>query len=186
VHGIELSGAMIEELRRKDRAARIQVTRGDFTVRRVDGPFSLVFIVFNTIFAAETHLDQISCFRNAFRHLRPGGLFVIEAMVFDPDQSGHRGVRPRHLGAEGVELEAFRWEPSTQRLETTLIHLSEDGIRLIPANHCYASPGEIDAMGNAAGFQLHARWGDWDEGEFTGTSERHISVYRRSAAGASG
>jgi SAM-dependent methyltransferase len=186
VHGIELSGAMIEELRRKDRAGRLQITCGDFTVTSVDGPFSLIFIVFNTIFAAATRSDQISCFRNAFRHLRPGGLFVIEAMIFDPDQSGHRGVRPRHLGAEGVELEAFRWQPTTRRLETTLIHLSQDGIRLIPANHCYVSPDEIDVMASAAGFQLDARWGDWEEGEFTETSERHISVYRRSAAGPGG
>jgi SAM-dependent methyltransferase len=186
VHGVELSSAMIEELRRKDRAGRIQVTRGDFAATRVEGSFSLVFIVFNTIFAAETHHDQLDCFRNAFRHLRPDGLFVIEAMIFNPDESGHRGVRPRHLSAEHVELEAFRWDPTTQRLETTLIHLGEDGIRLIPANHCYAGPDQIDAMGRAAGFQLHARWGGWDEGEFTGTSERHISVYRRPAASGDG
>jgi SAM-dependent methyltransferase len=181
VHGIEHSLAMIDELRRKDDARQVRVTRGDFATTSVGGPFTLVFVVFNTIFALPTREEQASCLQNAFRHLRAGGVFVVEAMVFDPDESGARGVRPRRLGERRVELEAFRYDTHTNRLETTLIHLSSEGVQLIPANHCYAGPGEIDVMARAAGFELDARWGDWDQGAFTAASERHISVYRRPA-----
>jgi SAM-dependent methyltransferase len=181
VHGVEHSVAMIEELRRKDGARQVRVTRGDFATARVAESFTLVFVVFNTIFALPTHEDQATCLRNAFRHLRAGGVFVVEAMVFDPNASGLRGVRPRRLGEQRVELEAFRYDAQTQRLETTLIHLSTEGVQLIPANHCYAGPADIDVMAQAAGFELDARWRDWEEGAFTDTSERHISVYRRTA-----
>lgn len=179
VSGIERSSAMLDELRRKRGAERIEVTEGDFAEARVQGRFSIVFVAFNAIFALTTPEDQGRCFRNAFRHLRPGGDFVVEAMVFDPDESGLCGVRPRHLGARRVELEAFRYDPPTKRLETTLVHIGGEGIHLIPANHCYASPGEMDAMARDSGFEPRSRWEDWNEAAFVETSEAHVSVYAR-------
>ena len=49
VKGIELSKAMVAELRKKEKGAAIDVTIGDMTTTRVDGNFSLVFLVYNTI-----------------------------------------------------------------------------------------------------------------------------------------
>src|SRR5215216_7961791 len=49
VHGIDLSEAMVARLRAKPGAERIGVTVGDFATTRVDGRFSVAYLVFNTI-----------------------------------------------------------------------------------------------------------------------------------------
>jgi hypothetical protein len=45
------------------------------------GPFTLVYLVYNTISNLLTQSEQVACFRNAARHLTPGGRFVIELWV---------------------------------------------------------------------------------------------------------
>src|SRR5205823_4281951 len=50
VHGIDASEAMVARLRAKPGSDAIDVTIGDFSATRVDGRFSLVYLVFNTIF----------------------------------------------------------------------------------------------------------------------------------------
>jgi SAM-dependent methyltransferase len=78
VVGIDLSGDMLAELRAKPDAASITAVEGDMTTTRIDGEFSLVYLVFNTISNLTTQDEQVACFENAARHLRPGGRFVIE------------------------------------------------------------------------------------------------------------
>ena len=48
---------------------------------RAPGEFTLVYLVFNTISNLLTQAEQVACFRNAARHLEPGGRFVIELWV---------------------------------------------------------------------------------------------------------
>ena len=45
------------------------------------GTFTLVYLVYNTISNLLTQAEQVACFRNAARHLAPGGRFVIELWV---------------------------------------------------------------------------------------------------------
>src|SRR5215813_7874759 len=75
VHGIELSNAMVARLRAKPGAEEIGVAIGDFTSTRVDGTFSLAYVVFNTIGNVTTQEGQVATFRNVARHLEPGGCF---------------------------------------------------------------------------------------------------------------
>src|SRR6476646_5046913 len=49
VHGIDLSEAMVARLQAKAGAETIGVTIGDFATTRVEGTFSLAYLVFNTI-----------------------------------------------------------------------------------------------------------------------------------------
>src|SRR3954470_6095565 len=81
VAGIDNSEAMLARLREKPGAERIDAMVGDMAATRVDGEFSLVYLVFNTIFNLVTQDGQVACFENAARHLRGGGRFVIEARV---------------------------------------------------------------------------------------------------------
>ena len=78
VTGIELSNAMVARLRAKAGGEAIPVTIGDMTATTVEGGFSLVYLVFNTIMNLTTQAAQVACFRNAAAHLEPGGCFVIE------------------------------------------------------------------------------------------------------------
>ena len=81
VSGIELSSAMLDRLRAKEGAADIEAVEGDMVSTRVDGEFSLVYLVFNTITNLTTQDEQVACFENAAAHLAPGGSFVIEVFV---------------------------------------------------------------------------------------------------------
>src|SRR4051794_7420297 len=65
VHGVDLSAAMIEQLRSKPGADAIGTTVGDFATTRVDGSFGVVYLVFNTIMNLTTQDEQVACFRNA-------------------------------------------------------------------------------------------------------------------------
>ncbi len=81
VQGIDLSPDMVAQLRAKEGGAEIPVTIGDFATTRVDGTYSLVYIVFNTINNLTTQDAQVACFENASAHLQPGGCFVVEVGV---------------------------------------------------------------------------------------------------------
>src|SRR5262245_51015214 len=64
VHGIDLSRAMVARLRAKPGGNDIGVTIGDFATAKVDGPFSLAYLIFNTIMNLTTQAAQVACFRN--------------------------------------------------------------------------------------------------------------------------
>src|SRR5215468_9652059 len=81
VHGIDLSRAMVARLRGKPGGEAIPVAIGDFATTRMDGTFSLAYLVFNTIMNLTTQAAQVACFRNAAAHLEPGGCFVIEVHI---------------------------------------------------------------------------------------------------------
>src|SRR5688572_14993462 len=94
MHGIDMSTAMVERLRAKPGGDDIGVTIGDFATTQVDGSFSLVYLVYNTIGNLTTQEAQVACFRNAAAHLEAGGTFVIEVGVpelqrLPPGETGH-------------------------------------------------------------------------------------------------
>src|SRR5689334_24495451 len=60
VHGIDLSQAMLSWLQAKPGADRIGVTLGDFATTRVDGRFTLAYVVFNTIMNLTTQDEQVA------------------------------------------------------------------------------------------------------------------------------
>lgn len=78
VSGIELSPAMVEQMRAKPGGEAVDVSLGDMTTTRVEGTFQLVYLVYNTIGNVETQDRQVECFTNAAAHLAPGGFFVVE------------------------------------------------------------------------------------------------------------
>jgi len=83
VHGIDLSASMVAKLRAKPGGELIDVTLGDFATTTVEGTFTLVYLVFNTIMNLTSQDEQVECFRNVAAHLQPGGYFVIEVGVPD-------------------------------------------------------------------------------------------------------
>jgi SAM-dependent methyltransferase len=94
VSGIELSQPMVDQLRRKvPDEAELPVVVGDMATTRVPGEFALVYVVWNSIGNLRTQAEQVACFRNAARHLSPGGAFVIELWI--------PGIRRFPPGADG-------------------------------------------------------------------------------------
>ena len=81
VHGIELSSAMVAQLRAQPGGADIGVTVGDFATATAGGLFALVYLLRNTITNLTSQDEQVQAFGNATAHLQPGGCFVVENYI---------------------------------------------------------------------------------------------------------
>jgi SAM-dependent methyltransferase len=178
VTGIELSRPMIDRLRTKVDEATIPVVVGDMASAEAPGRYSVVYLVYNTISNLLTQAEQVACFRNAARHLGPGGRFVIELWVPElrrlppgvPGTVGH--VEPGYILLDTYDVlrqlvvsHHFRFGEGT-------------GAQLFRSPHRYIWPAELDLMGQLAGFELETRHADWQGAEFTAESRSHVSVYR--------
>lgn len=181
VDGIELSPAMVAQLRRKPGGDRIAVTIGDFADVPVDGAYKLVFVVFNTLFNLLTQDDQVRCFENVARRLTGDGLFLVEAGL--PSEfmglRGNQYVDAERVEVDEVSLDVGRYDPVSQTLDESHIVLTREGVRLFPIVTRYAWPSELDLMARIAGLRLKDRWSGWQREPFTATSQRHVSVYER-------
>jgi SAM-dependent methyltransferase len=145
----------------------------------VPGRFSLVYVVWNSLGNLRTQDEQVQCFRNAARHLAPGGRFVIELWVpgirrFPPGQAAVPfEVTDRHVGLDTYDLVTQQGTSHHYR------RLDDGSTRYGYSNFRYIWPAECDLMARLAGMELEQRVADWDESPFTSDSESHVSVWRK-------
>ncbi|HEY3842990.1 MAG TPA: class I SAM-dependent methyltransferase [Acidimicrobiales bacterium] len=176
VHGIDLSPAMIAELETKPGAGDIGVTIGDFATTKVDGTFTLAYLVRNTIMNLTTQDEQVECFRNVAAHLDPGGSFVIEVIVpqlqrLPPGETIRPFVRtPTHLGFEEFDV-------ANQIAFSHHYWMLNGEFDTFSAPFRYVWPSELDLMARLAGMTLLERWSDWHRAPFTSESQSHVSVW---------
>jgi SAM-dependent methyltransferase len=183
VAGIDASERMIAKLRAKPGGASIPVTVADFADVPVDGAFRLIYLVFTTLFALPTQRDQIRCLQRVAEHLEPGGRFVMDAFV--PDLYRFRNqqvITTERVEVDEVLLEVSRHDPVTQKIDSSHVLITREGVRLYPVSIRYAWPAELDAMAMVAGLRLADRWAGYDRSPFTAKSSRHASVYVKDAA----
>ncbi len=186
VDGIELSQAMIDQLRARPGGDALTVVRGDMATVELPNRYPLAFVVFNSIMNLTTQDDQVQFVANAAKHLTDDGVFVVENVVPDlmyrlqPDRDGvDQYVFATRIGAEGVTVETGRFDRATQRVDKSHVEIGEQGIALDPLVLRYVWPSELDLMARLAGLTLRARWGGWSGEPFDGRSLRHVSVYTR-------
>jgi SAM-dependent methyltransferase len=179
VSGIDLSTAMVDRLRAKNGAHRIEVTIGDMATTRVGDNFTLVYLLFNTIGNLNTQDAQLACFINAAAHLQPGGYFVIE--VGTPDL---RRLPP------GEDARVFAHAPGyvgydrytdfvAQQAESHHFVADGRGVTETRTPFRYVWPSELDLMAKLAGMSLVQRWASWDRAPFTGESTSHVSIWEK-------
>jgi SAM-dependent methyltransferase len=178
VTGIELSPAMVAQLRQKTEEAAIPVLLGDMVTTVAPGKYTLVYLVFNTISNLLTQAEQVACFRNAARHLTPGGRFVIELWVPElrklplthqalvwHSEPGYIGLDTYDVVRQHVVSHHFRFREGREA-------------QVFRTPHRYIWPSELDLMAQLAGFERESRHADWVGSEFTSESRSHVSVYR--------
>jgi len=180
VHGIDASPAMVARLKAKPGGERIPVTIGDFSQVGVEGEYSLIYVVFNTLFGLLTQEDQCRCFDNVASHLTSDGVFLIEAFVPDPK----RIAETQSLRVIGMENDLLRIDASqgdfvSQVINAQHVHLSSKGVEIYPVKLRYIWPSEMDLMARLAGLRLRQRWGSWEQSPFTSSSMKHISLYEK-------
>ncbi len=181
VHGIDLSKAMVARLRAKPGGADIGATIADFATASVEGLFSVVYLVFNTINNLTSQAEQVACFRNAAAHLEPGGCFVIEV-----------GVPRLQWLPPGETILAFRlsetqwgideYDVAAQGLTSHHLRVIDGKAERFSVPFRYAWPAELDLMAQLAGMTPRDRWGGWRREPFTSSSTSHVSVWEKPKA----
>ena len=187
VHGIELSKAMVGQLRSKPGGQDIDVTIGDFATTTVEGSFSVVYLVFNTIMNLTTQSAQVACFRNAAAHLAPGGCFVIEVGVpelrrLPPGET----IRAFHVSESKWGFDEY--DVGTQAVTSHHLEIVDDKIERVSIPFRYVWPSELDLMAELSGLRLRNRWSGWAQEPFSGESSMHVSIWEKpvSQSGRSG
>ncbi|HST13363.1 MAG TPA: class I SAM-dependent methyltransferase [Gaiellaceae bacterium] len=172
VHGIDISSTVLEQLHAK--GGRVTTTLGDYTTTTVDGTFSLVYLVWNSLSNVTTQEGQVAAFGNAAAHLAAGGSFVVELFVpqlrrLPPGQDFVPfDVTPEHLGFDEYDV-------LTQRLVSH--HYSPGRGGYGAGEFRYAWPSELDLMARLAGMTLSERWAGWGREPVTENSPSHVSVW---------
>jgi len=95
VTGVDLSPDMVELARRKaaERGIAASFTTGDMRTVSLGRTFDVVAIMFAVLGYAVSDADVAAALANAKRHLRPGGLLVLD--VWDRDTVMREGARDR-------------------------------------------------------------------------------------------
>jgi SAM-dependent methyltransferase len=172
VAGIDLSPDMVAELRKKPGGDEIPVAIGDYATTRVEGTFSLAYIVFNSINNQTTQDGQVATFANAAAHLGSGGCFVVEVGVPARGRLSVFELSDTHVGVD-------EYDADTQRLVSHHFTLVDGRWERVSMPFRSVSPAELDLMARLAGMRLRERWGDWDRSPFTSESPRHVSVWEK-------
>src|SRR5665213_3668573 len=90
---------------------------------RVEGTFTLAYLVRNTITNLTSQEQQVPCFCNVAAHLETGGCFVIEVYIPElrrllPGETVHPfGVTPTHLCFEQYDLSLIHISEPTRQAE---------------------------------------------------------------------
>ena len=178
VHGIELSPAMVAQLRTQQGASDIGVTIGDFATAKVGGTFTLAYLLRNTITNLTTQVEQVECFRNVAAHLEPGGCFVIENYI--PELQRLPPGETRHVFTATSTHVGFEEYDIARQIAVSHHFWAIDGrVESRSSPHRYVWPSELDLMAQLAGMTLRERWSGWHREPFTSESRSHISVWQR-------
>jgi hypothetical protein len=145
---------------------------------RVDGTFSVAYLVFNTIMNLTTQAAQVACFRNVAVHLEDGGCFVVEVGVpglrhLPPGETFHAF----HVGESRWGIDEY--DVRNQGLTSHHFETVDGKLERFSAPFRYVWPSELDLMAQLAGMTLRERWADWKREPFTSESETHVSVWEK-------
>jgi SAM-dependent methyltransferase len=183
VHGIDASESMVARLRAKPGGDKIPVSIGNFADLPVDGKYSLIYVVFNTLYALLTQEEQIRCFTNVARHLTPGGVFVIEAFVPDMTRfTAGQAMRVGWVEENQVQIDVSTLELDRQLITSQHVVLTPLGTHFYPVKIRYVWPSELDLMARLCHLQLKERWSNWEKARFSDLSGKHISIYEHEKA----
>jgi ubiquinone/menaquinone biosynthesis C-methylase UbiE len=179
--------AMLERLRQKlegtAHADRVTVMEGDMrNLRLADASVGLVMAPFNGLMHLYAHQDLLSCFREVYRVLAPGGVFAfdvqlpdLEWLMWDPDKR-HAITRFRHptTGENLVYSTNHTYDPATQICHVRIYYDRAPPrgrkftppprpLRLVHLAHRQIFPEELRGLVASADLKLESLSGDFED-----------------------
>ena len=183
VSGFDASAEMLKILHDKPGGADVRTWVADMARFEVNQSFDFAYLVFNTLYNLTRQADQVACFRQVAKHLKPGGRFLVEAFMPNRETfENHQAVRTKHVSFDKVWLEAVQHDPIAQTLNYQRIRISKDATELKPLPMRYVWPAELDLMAALAGLKPVAYWGGWHKQPLTADSDMYVIMYERPAA----
>lgn len=143
---------MVTQLRAKPGAEAIDVTIGDMASIKLDGTFTLAYLVYNTIENLTSQDEQVECFQNVARHLEPNGLFIIEVEV-PQVQRIPVGETVRVFTASPTRLGFDEIDIATQAGVSHHHWFVHDRSGVFSMPYRFVWPSELDLMARLAGMR---------------------------------
>lgn len=191
VHGVDFSENMLEVARRRiaehGLSHRVKLTRAnmaDFDLQ--EKSFALAFAAVRSFMHLYTQEDQLSCLDRVYRHLRPGGLFIVD--VYSPNleilarppgsdfelrnefvlPNGHCVTRRDRFVRNDFLNQINQWEMLFEEYD-------RDGnlvrSRLVPMDTRYTFRFELQLLLEKAGFEVQSIFRDYEKRAYDGTGE---------------
>lgn len=181
VLGIDSSTEMLDRLRAKDPAGTVTATAGDVADASAwpAGPVDLVLAANNLLLNLPDAGSQQRCVELAARHLRPGGVLVVEAVVPAALDRRQRHLEVREVTPASVVLIATDADPGTGVVQGQHVELRDgEPVRLRPWRVRPVDVAELDGWASAAGLGAPERTGGWDGSPFDPDGGWHVTCYR--------
>jgi len=192
VVGLELSEAMRAVAQRKaDRAQltdRVTFSAGDMRRFKLDQYFGLIIVPLNTFLHNLTFDDQLATLACCKKHLRPGGLLVLDCFNPDPAHAEddrrlivQRSITDRDTGQTAVLMlsRATDWNQQLQEITYLIDRMDEQGHlqrAVLPAAFRFIFRNELQLLLKAGGFDLRDVYGSYARDPFEAGSDKLIAV----------
>lgn len=192
VVGLELSEAMRAVAQRKaDRAGmadRAEFIAGDMRRFQLDRHFGLIMVPLNTFLHNLTLEDQLAALTCFKKHLRPGGLLVLDCFNPDPAHAEddrrlivQRSVIDRDTGQAALLLlsRATDWGQQLQEITYIIDRPDQAGVvqrAVLPAAFRFIFRYELQLLLKLGGFDLKEVYGSYALDPFEAGSDKLIAL----------
>jgi SAM-dependent methyltransferase len=191
IYGLDLSANMLAICRTKVESKNLTenvhlslANISKFDLPRVD--FTLEYVAVRSFMHLFTQQDQISCLRSVYRHLSPGGLFIIDIyapgfvkLAEKPDQpfayrkefdlpNGHHVVRYDRFIKNDLQNQIQHSELRFEEFDQTGTLIRE---RTLPLDTRYTFRYELQLLLEKTGFELLEVYRDYEKNPYDGIGE---------------
>lgn len=188
--GLDISQAMLTQARLKANQAGVKVEWLDRDCRSfsLDRKFKLVMFPYNAIGHIHDLKSHETLFKRVHEHLEPDGRFVfdwlnprLEILMREPSRRYPCfGYDDPDGGGKVIVHESNVYDSATQINHIKLyyrIGLAEEVVRELNVRILY--PKELDALLHYNGFEIEAKYGDFERSPFDSSSRHQVLVCRR-------
>lgn len=192
VEGLELSETLrIVAQQKADRAQltdRVTFVAGDMRRFKIDRHFGLIIVPLNTFLHNLTLDDQLATLACCKKHLRPGGLLVLDCFNPDPAHAADDGrlivqrrVTDRATGQTAVLLlsRVTDWNNQLQEITYFIDRADRTGVvqrAILPTMYRFIFRHELRLLLKVGGFDLKDEYGSYDLDPVGPGSDKLIAV----------
>ncbi len=194
--GIDISAHMLavcrEQAERQGLDDRLRLRQDDARTFELEEPAALITFPFRGIAHFLTQQAQHELLVNVRRNLRPGGRFIFDHDVIQPDEAQRRSGLPQLRrsvtnadGTSWVAWNVFHFNLVAQRMSGFVIVETLDAQGDVvrrnyrPLTAAWFSSQQVPLMLARAGLAVEAAFGDFEHGPLTTSSRHQVWIARR-------